>query len=478
MSSKKEPKHNFNRILKVCDISRYPELASEDYQNGKIKIKEQPHIMAYLMTQIEKVSVFINDTDDTDDINAPCICGHKLYKTSYTCLIKTTGKFIILGSACINNLSFEENQSKTKNKSVSLKTELLQSISGIFKHKLKSSEYMDIHDLNEYCDDIKAIWLKSLKEYVEAIIRNIDEKKYAVLLELEEYLNSLKESINCEDCDEIIETIKDNSLEYRRCINKLYDKKKCVVCKKYHTNLKYNSFCLKHIPHNVYIYKEEGGLFKLVEEFNSQEFTHLNATDSTYYSICKYVDPNFIPVKYYYCECTYKTLEEVYFNIYKKFISKFWKKHIKLADKINYLDLCLANNPVFKDDGILYDKLIDVKKYINSFANKAKSSIIPRIISYIELECPIEQRKCDICNETGIANWGDGLYSDCIVCGECIDSEETTMTGSEETSSPKYLACNNTTISYCVDEDASELSHTDDSSVKLSLTQLPEIDIA
>ena len=60
----------------------------------------------------------------------------------------------------------------------------------------------------------------------------------------------------------------------------------------------------------------------------------------------------------------------------------------------------------------------DVKKYINSFANKAKSSIIPRIISYIELECPIEQRKCDICNETGIAHWGDGVYSECVVCRE------------------------------------------------------------
>ena len=246
MSSKKEPKHNFNRILKVCDISRYPELASEDYQNGKIKIKDHPHIMTYLMSQIEKVSEYSNDTDDTDDINAPCICGHKLYKTSYTCLIKTTGKFIILGSACINNLSYEESQSKTKSKSVSLKTEMLQSISCNFKDKLQSSEYMNIHDLNEYCDDIKAIWLKSLKEYVEEIIINIDDKKYAILLELEEYLNSLKESINCEDCDEIIETIKDNSLEYRRCINKLYDKKKCVVCKKYHTNLKYNSFCLKY----------------------------------------------------------------------------------------------------------------------------------------------------------------------------------------------------------------------------------------
>ena len=40
-SAQKTPKYNFNRILKVCDTTRYPELASEDYQNGKIKIKDQ-----------------------------------------------------------------------------------------------------------------------------------------------------------------------------------------------------------------------------------------------------------------------------------------------------------------------------------------------------------------------------------------------------------------------------------------------------
>ena len=139
MSSKKEPKYNFNRILKVCDITRYPELATEDYQNGKIRIQEQPHIMTYLMSQIEILNKFVNDTDEL--LGIPCICGHKLKRKSYTCLVKSTGKFIILGSACIENLDYEAKESKvkkSKSKVVSPKSEILQSISRIFKEKLHS----------------------------------------------------------------------------------------------------------------------------------------------------------------------------------------------------------------------------------------------------------------------------------------------------------------------------------------------------